>query len=206
MANASAIPLINAALTRTGNEAITDLSDGSAGGTIAAQNYDELVDGLLGSHPWKWASRTATLNLISGTVDLPWLYAYERPSDMLELRVVEVSGIPIQYEVRSDQIYTNFGSDAEVIAKYTWRPTEPFWPKWFRLAVIAALEPMFLRGIGERHQEAAERDKAAFRMLAIAKNRDSQQQSARPVMTSPMLQARVGATVFDPRWPSWPRF
>lgn len=191
--------LINAALTRTGNDPITSLADPSAGAKIAAENYDELIKGMLG-HPWKWAGKTQALNLLDGEPDPPWLFAYQRPTDVLELRTVMVGGWPIPYEVQSDKILCNFGEDSVVISKYTWRPPESDWPVWFREAVITALEPLFLRGIGERFDEATTREKVAVRALAIAKNRDAQQQTARAPETSPTLNARRGSPATS-RWP-----
>ena len=47
MTDATALPLINAALTRTGNDPITEINDGSAGGVIDSENYEELTNGLL---------------------------------------------------------------------------------------------------------------------------------------------------------------
>ncbi len=192
MSDATALPLINAALTRTGNNTISELAGGGAAELIASENYDELVNGLLSAYPWKWATKTAVLNLIATDVDLPWRYVYERPADLLDLRVVEYNGTPISYEVRADRIYVLYGSDAELIAKYIYRPDEVYWPAWFRNAVILALEPLFLRGIGERYQEAADREKVAFRALAIAKSRDGQSATARPIWRSSTLRARWG--------------
>lgn len=191
MAFASSIPVINAALTRTGDDPITSLDDGTPQAAVAAANYDEIVNGFLSSCPWKFASRTLQLAPLAVIVDPPWQFAYQRPADLLALRVVEANGRPIEWELLADKILCNVG-DGLVIVKYTYRSEEPYWPKFFRLAVIATLEPMFLRAIGERYSEAAERDKKATLLQAMARNRDSQSQSARNPMRSPILTARQG--------------
>lgn len=194
MPAASAIPIINAALTRTGDDPITSFDEGTPQAAIASANYDDTVNAILSGYPWKFATRTLQLVPIDATVDLPWQFAYQVPADVLDLRVVEFEGQPIDYELMSDKILTSWGP--AVIAKYTYRLEEPFWPKYFRGAVIATFEPMFLRGIGERYDEAATRDKRAQGLLAVARNRDSQSQTPRQPMDSPILRARGGF------WPS----
>ena len=190
MASASAIPIINAALTRTGDEPITSFDEGTPQALVASLNYDELVNAILSGYPWKFATRTMDLETLAVTVDPPWQFAYQVPADVLDLRVVESNGCPIDYELMSDKILTNW--PPPVLAKYTYRLEEPFWPKYFRGAVIAALEPIFMRAIGERYDEAANRDKRAMGLMAVARNRDTQSQTPRQPMDSPILRARGG--------------
>lgn len=201
MPGASAIPIVNAALTRTGDEPITDFDEGTLQAKVAVTNYDEIVNGMLSGYPWKFCSRQFQLTMLAVTPDLPWLFAYERPNDVLDLRDVEVAGKPINYELLSDVILCNADGSTPVLAKYTYRLDEPFWPKYFRLAVIATLEPMFLRSIGERYDQATDRDKMAARLQALARNRDAQSQTARNPVQSPLLAARQGMWGPDGTYP-----
>ena len=134
MPAASGIPIINAALTRTGDEPITSFDEGTPQAAVAEANYDEVVDGFLSSFPWKFASRQMLLASLNVEVDPPWQFAYQRPADLLALRVVEVNGCPIDWELMSDKILCNHGPDVPVLLKYTYRVVEPEWPKFFRLA------------------------------------------------------------------------
>lgn len=200
------LSLINAALTRTGNEPITSLVDGTAGARIASENYEEMVLGELAAYPWKFATKTQTLNLLTDTPDPPWLYGYQMPSDVKHLRTVMVAGYPVVYEIQSDKVLCNQDSTVAVIAKYTWRPDEEDWPKYFRVAIIAMLEPMFLRGIGERYSEADSRQKTAERVMARARLVDASSQTPRAVDISPTLQARWGSVPSSnalPNMTSW---
>jgi len=191
--NASAIPVVNAALGRTGDDAITSFDEGTPQATVAALNYDDIVNGLLSGYPWKFASRTLTLAPLDVEVDPPWTHAYQVPADVLDLRAVYANGEPIDYELLSDKILTIWGPDAFVAAKYTYRVDESMWPKYFRQAVITTLEPLFLRAIGERYDAAEARLKQATVLQAVARNRDAQSQTPRQPMDSPMLRARKGA-------------
>lgn len=187
------LTFINAALTRTGNPVLTQI-DGSAGGIIAGANYDPLVKTALTSHPWRFATKTQALTQIDGEPDPPWLYAYQLPGDVLNLRVVTVDGVPIEYEQQFNKLLCDWSSDSDVIAKYTWNVPEAYWPGTFSEAITQYLEAMFLRGIGERHAEAKDREAAARATMQLAKLEDSRRASPRDPFTSPTLQARVGTT------------
>jgi hypothetical protein len=194
---------INAALTRGGNNPITQLNDGTPGGNIAGANYDQIVKGLLTAYPWRWATKTETLAAISGTPDLPWLYAYQLPSDLLKLRVVTADGYPFDYERQFNKLLCNIPADAEVVAKYTWNVTESYWPGTFAEAVTQHLEALFLRGIGERFEEGDAREKAANLTLRAAKLEDAQNDSTRNPWISPALRARVGTPGPNNSLPTW---
>jgi hypothetical protein len=120
-----------------------------------------LVKKELSGYPWKWATKTAILSALSGTPDPPWLTAYQLPTDVLFLRVVTVGGQPIDYEQQFNKLLCNFAVGTDVIAKYTWSVPESYWPGDFAEAVTQMLEAMFLRGIGERYEEAEARAKEA---------------------------------------------
>lgn len=195
-AMATNLTIINAALTRTGNPPITSLTGSSPGAQIAGQNYELVVEGELSNYPWKRASRIAQLDRVDdeeqGEPPEPWTAAYQLPSDLVEIRTVKVAGQPIPYEVHGDKVLCDAGESDEVILHYVWRADENDWPAWFRLGMIYRCEAMFLRGIGERHREAAEADERANEQFAKARNRDSQSQPARNPVGSTTLAARRG--------------
>lgn len=191
------LTIINAALTRTGNDPITRLNDGSPGGTIASQNYELLVKAELANYPWKRASKTVELARLDPDVEgeppEPWQAAYELPTDLVEIRSVRVGGLPINYAVQGETILCDAAESSSVVLEYVWRETEARWPAWFRLGMIYRCEAMFLRGIGERYAEAKDADKRADDQFAKARNRDSQSQPNRNPVTSPLLAARIGS-------------
>lgn len=190
------LTFINAALTRTGSDPITSYEDGTAGANIAAQNYEVVVTAALKSYPWTWATKVKTLNLLNpsvhGTPPPPWQYSYQLPNDMLLLRTIKVNGEPIDYDTMLKTAFCDTGSDAEVIAHYTWRPDEASWNSLFAEVITLKLEALFLRGIGERFQEGESRDAAAERLLRRAQLRDSQGKSPRDPRESALLRARRG--------------
>lgn len=181
---------INAALTRTGFEAITTVPGNTAEGAVAAENYELLVQSILAAYPWKFATATRRLNHLADAPDLPWLHAYQRPADMLELRTVKVDGYTVDYEVMSDKILCNQDEDQTVIATFVWRVPEAQWPGWFGEAVIQSLEALFLRSPGEMYEEAEARQKSADRQMLKAQGRDAKMKTPTSPESSPTLSAR----------------
>lgn len=191
------LSLINAALTRTGNDPITSLTDGSAAAKIADANYEQVVLAELTRSRFKLPTKFEQLSLIDknkqGTPPEPWLYGYELPTDLVKLRTLKVDGTPIQYEPMGRIVFCNYGSDVKVIAHYLWRPPESWFAPEFAEGIIRRLEAVFLRGLGERHDEAVARDKAADEQMAFARSSDAQAQTPIDPGITPTLNARVGS-------------
>lgn len=193
---ATNLDLINAALTRTGNDPLTSLTAGGAAASIANANYEIIVKNELALQPWKKATKIAQLDRLDPDVEgdppEPWTAAYQLPDDLVDIRTVKVSGEPIPFEWHGDTIVCDAAETDEVILHYVWRITEDWFPPWLKEGVIRRLEAIFLRGIGERYAEADDRDKAAGDQFTIARNRDSQGGSPRDAWVSPLLKARNG--------------
>jgi hypothetical protein len=202
---ATDLSIINAALTRIGENPITSLEGSSVAAKIANENYELLVEAHLSVYPWKRASKIEQLSRLDpddeGEPPEPWTAAYQLPSDLTEIRTVKVAGMPIPYEVHGDTILCDAAESDEVILHYVWRAAEADWPAWFREGMIRVMEGIFLRGIGERHREAQVRDAAADDWWRVAKNRDSQSQPSRAPNRSGTLAARTGGVSTSPRMP-----
>lgn len=188
--------IINAALTRTGSEPITSFDEGSSGARIAKENY-ELVVGAALAHPFKFAQKFKTLNLLDpdvhGTPLPPWLFVYQMPTDMIELRAVTVDGKPVEYETMDDKLFCDQGGDVEVVAIYTWRPPESRWPKLFAEAITQRMESLFLAGIGERQAEGERRERSSEFLMKRAKLADAMgRRSPRDPRDSALMRARRG--------------
>ena len=199
------LSLLNAALTRVGDQPITDLADGSIAGTIADQNYETIVRAELARCRFKLPSKFEQLSLIDedelGEPPEPWQYGYTLPSDLVKLRTVKVDGNPIPYEQMGRIIFCDYDSGHEVMAHYLWRIPESWFAPEFAEGVVRRLEAVFLRSIGERYDEALTRDKAADEQLAFARSSDAQSQTPQSPVGSPTLRARggVASTVLGAR-------
>lgn len=193
---ATDLRVINAALTRIGENALTSLASSSVAAKITNENYEALVEAHLSVYPWKRASRIEQLSRLDpdeeGDPPEPWTAAYQLPADFVEIRTVKVAGNPIPYEVHGDTILCDAADTDEVILHHVWRASEIDWPPWFREGITREMEAIYLRGIGERYREAELRAEAAAVWWRTAKNRDSQSQTPRNPQPSSTLAARLG--------------
>jgi hypothetical protein len=190
------LSVLNAALTRIGEEEITSLDGAGVAEAIARSNYESLVSAHLSVHPWKRASYTVQLArldpLVEGQPPEPWTAAYQLPPDTLEIRTVKVGGQAIPYQIMGDVVLCDAGATDAVILHAVFRAREADWPQWFREGITIQLEAIFLRGIGERYREAELREDAAAKWWLTAKNRDAQSEPPRKPVGSPVLLARRG--------------
>jgi hypothetical protein len=190
------LSLINAALTRTGNDPISSLTDGTAAAQIANANYEIVVKAMLASSRFKLPTKFEQMSLIDedemGVPPTEWEFGYVMPTDLVKIRTVKVDGEPIQYEQMGRVIFCNYGSSDEVMCHYEWRIPESWFAPEFAEAVVQAMEAIFLRGIGERYDEGEARDRSAKEQLKFAKSSDSQAQTPRDPVLTPTLNARAG--------------
>lgn len=182
------IDLINAALTATGNKPITSLEDAESESVVSMANYAAVI-GAEFAYPWTWTQTTRRLNRVAGETDTVWTTAWQVPSGV-EVDRVEVNGRPVPWESMSDIILTN--EDGGVVAIGRWRPPVRVWPDQFKTAIVARLEALFLRALNEDAAAGDARDKAADRLIRMARLADSRKRSPRKPASSALLEARRG--------------
>lgn len=194
--SATDLSLLNAALTRTGNTPISALDDGSASGQVANENYEIVVKAELARSRFKLPTKFEQLSLIDedeeGAPPEPWQYGYTMPTDLVKIRTVKVDGEPIPYAQMGRILFCDYDSSHEVMAHYLWRVPESWFPPEFAEGIVRRMEAIFLRALGERHDEAVARDKAADEQFAFAKSSDAQSQTPQEPISSPALRARAG--------------
>lgn len=192
------LSLINAALTRTGNSPISAIDgNDSVAAIVTNQNYEVVVRAELVRSRLKLPTKFQQLSLIDedemGSPPAPWTYGYSLPSDLVKLHTIKVAGEPIPYVQMGRVIFCDFDSSQEVMVFYSWRIPESWFAPEFAEGVVRRMEAIYLRSIGERYDEAAERDAAADDQLRFAASSDSQAQTPRDPVGSPVLNARAGA-------------
>jgi len=193
------LSLINAALTRTGNSPIATIEGNDhISAIIANENYELVVKSELARSRFKLPSKFIQLSLIDedemGEPPEPWTYGYTLPSDLVKLRTITVAGTPIPFVQMGRIIFCDYDSSNVVVAHYMWRPPESWFSPEFAEGITRRMEALFLRGIGERYDEAEARDAAADDQLRFAASSDSQAESPRDPFGSPVLAARAGAS------------
>ena len=191
------LTLINAALTRSGNNPISALDgNDSVAAIVANQNYELVVKAELARSRFKLPSKFQQLSLIDedelGEPPAPWQYGYTLPSDLVKLRTIKVNGAPIAFAQMGRIIYCDYDNTNPVIAEYLWRIPESWFAPEFALGIILRMEAVFRRAISEQHAEADERDAAADDQLRFAATSDAQAQTPQDPVLAPTLNARTG--------------
>ncbi|MCC6863274.1 MAG: hypothetical protein IT544_00495 [Rhodobacteraceae bacterium] len=99
----SIVFICNLALSNIGKSNISDIDEASAEARTCKQFYTHTRDMLLQSHPWRWAGKVDALAEIKNHKANRWDYAYQRPSDCLNIRRVlnQMLQDYVPYEARS---------------------------------------------------------------------------------------------------------
>lgn len=190
---ATDITIVNAALVSAGLERINSFNDGNKRAEVASASYEKLVLDELGKYRWNWAAKSEALSKIAETPPDPWLYSYQLPADLLDLRTVKQYGEGVDYALTGSKVLTDADNgSAAVVAHFGYRPEEAVWPGWWSGPFIIRLEGVFLRSFGERHAEAEKRDERADKGFLTARRIDAQSQSPRNPYRYPILDARRG--------------
>lgn len=187
------IQIVNGALSNIGLKAIAAFGQSSAESVVATNSYDMKVEHEIGSYRWRCFGRTQAIIKLTDAPPLPWVSAYQLPSELFQLWTVKVNGEPIDYDLRQQMIFTQDQGDETVVAEYCWRPEEPYWPPYFVGALTKRLEALFTRGVKRDEVEALRLDQMADYLFKLAQRTDAQQQGGRnPWGPSPLVSVRHG--------------
>lgn len=174
------LDIINAALTRVGEDPLQSVAGTTAHHKTIADNYGIIVRGALSGRRFRWAVTTKALGTpLAGELLDQWSYAYLMPSDVLRILVVHIDGWPEPYAVKSDKILCNRSSELEELAiDYIWDVPEDQWPDDFIEAMVVRFEALFLQS-RERWEEAQAKMQTADVLMSRAASHDAQTQTPR---------------------------
>ena len=174
------IEIVNAALTRAGEQRVSNLSGNTPSHIVTEGNYEVLVSGLLAGRRNRWALTDTTLGpKLAGTLIDEWDYAYQMPPGLVRAVYVHVDGLPVAYAIKSDKVLCDVDSDVDELAiHYVWRVPEEQWPGDFIEAVTLKLSAIYLQA-AERWDEANMLDRRGEAALLRADALDSGTQTPR---------------------------
>jgi len=89
---AAGIDIINAALSKLGEQAILSVADVSVPGRLANRTYADIRDALLREFPWNFATQRASLSADVATPVWGFDYQYTLPTGCLRLIQVNTTG------------------------------------------------------------------------------------------------------------------
>jgi len=186
----TAIDICNRGLIFIGAEPITSFDDGTTEARVAANIYEDVVQTSLTNARWRFATNQQTLNRLTDAPTARFDLAYQQPNDTLIIHAITVNDNPIEYQIYGDMIYADTTTTDTVVADYTFRQEEQFFPSYFVMAVAYGLAQVFATSIardGSLTQTMATLADAAMRK---ARSVDSQQQTSRKLITGRFVQNR----------------
>jgi hypothetical protein len=175
MNTVEALKIVNAALTRTGNNTITSFTDGSDEALVANSNYEEIILEELSDYPYSFSKEDAPLTIIVQPAFDEWDYVYQLPATLIRLIRIHISGKPIEFKKKADKVFCN--EPTGVRAEYIYRADELDWSYDFRGKITARMEALFLRALSESYEAAEAREKFAQGKGIYVRNSDSQNQT-----------------------------
>ena len=178
------------ALILIGADPITSFNDGTTEALVSVNMYEDVARAALVNSRWRFSTNQAVLNLLSAAPTGRYDRAYQLPNDLLMLHAVTVQDLPIEYQIYGSKVFADTDPNDVVIADYTYRAEEEDWPSYFTLAVEYALAVVFATSIARDSSLASLMKTQANEAMAKARSLDSQQQTARKLVTSRFIAER----------------
>lgn len=186
----SNIELCSAALVKLGAESISSFNDGTAEADIAKTLYDIVRDGLLGTHPWSFATAHAELVQLPTAPLTDFEYAFELPTDFIKGLSAgdECRSRGAVYQVIGREVHTNY---EEITFAYVRRADEADFPAYFVSALVNRLAAEFCLPLTENSSRSELLFRLADTELKLAKLIDSQQDTPPRVEDFTLIEARL---------------
>ena len=187
----SGIDICSRALILIGANPITSFQDATTEANVAVNVYEDVARAALVNSRFRFATNQEKLPLLSSVPTGRFDVAHQLPTDLLMLHAVTVNDNPIEYSVYGDKVFSDSATTEELIADYTFRANEKTWPSYFTLAVEYSLAIIFATSIARDSSLATLMQTQAERMMAKARNLDSQQQTTRKLTSSRFITSRL---------------
>jgi len=185
----SAIDICSRALILVGAEPITSFNDDTSEALIAGNMYEDIARTNLTSTRWRFATNQAILNRLSDAPTGRFDAAYQLPEHIF-LHAITVRDYQIEYNVYGSKVFCDADASDELIADYTYRAEEVYWPSYFSVCVEYAMATVFATALIRDQSLALLMDQQYVRLLAKARSIDSQQQTTRKITTSRFITNR----------------
>ena len=183
-ASNSALDMASRALVLIGAEPITSFELSTTEALVASNMYEDVVRSSLCVARWRFASEQATLNQLTDVPTGRFDIAHQLPSNLLMLHAVTVNDNKVSYTIYGDKVFSDSSTADSLIADYTFRAPETDFPSYFSLAVQYALASVFATAIARDDKLMEMMETKADRLMAKARNLDSQQQTTRSLSTT----------------------
>lgn len=176
--------IANRALDLVGASSVADFESNSAESESAARHYEPLVEErLTGTMPdgaaieWRFCMELADLGApLSATPADKWSHAYNLPADLLAIRAVRVTDLPIPFDRYGHTLMCDAAEN--VVIEYTFRQVEERWAPYFRTAIVSELASVFALSLARDLELSQFYRREASGLWAAARFADSKGRTA----------------------------
>ena len=189
-ASTTNIDICARALVMIGASPISSFDDGTTEATVASNTYEDTVRADLSMMRWRFASGQSQLSRRTDTPAGRCEAAYQLPSDLLSLHPVTINDNILSYDRYEDMVYCNAASGDVLIADYTYRADESSWPPYFILLAQYHMAATFAASVARSGDMQNLFLQQYVSQMRLAKNLDSQEQTARKIPTNRFARFR----------------
>ena len=189
-ASTTNIDICARALVMIGASPISSFDDGTTEATVASNTYEDTVRADLSMMRWRFASGQVQLSRLTDTPAGRFDAAYQLPSDLLNLHTVTINDNILSYDRYEDMVYCNAASGDVLIADYTYRADESSWPPYFILLAQYHMAATFAASVARSGDMQNLFLQQYVSQMRLAKNLDSQEQTARKIPTNRFARFR----------------
>ena len=186
----SSVDICSRALILIGAEPITSFDDGNNEALISSSMYEDVAQSALVNTRWRFATNQLVLNRLSDAPTGRYEASYQMPSDSLMIHALTVNGFNIEFQTYSDNLFCDADASDQVIADYTYRVLEQYWPSYFIMSVQFQLASVFAISLARDGSLSQLMDQKAAFLMAKARGVDSQSQTNRKLDTSRFISNR----------------
>lgn len=180
----SDIEICSNAFIRIGAPPISSFTEGGAQGIAASNLYEIEVRRLLTTYMWRFTMAKRQLARLTAVPLNEWQYAFQLPSDFLQLAYPYPN---TDFQIYEDKIYAN--TDTLEI-DYQFRPPEVQFPSYFQAALELRLASEFALSVTSNRSLSETYELKAQDQLKIARFTDAQQSPATSVQSFDYVTAR----------------
>ena len=186
----SPVDICSRALILIGAEPITSFDDGNNEALISSSMYEDVAQSALVNTRWRFATNQLVLNRLSDAPTGRYEASYQMPSNSLMIHALTVNGFNIEFQTYSDNLFCDADASDEVVADYTYRVLEQYWPSYFIMSVQFQLASVFAISLARDGSLSQLMDQKAALLMAKARGVDSQSQTNRKLDTSRFISNR----------------
>ena len=163
--------------------------------TAASALYELMVSDLSEAHRWKFCSGQQLLEVDPTPPVDRYETAFHMPAfeqgTPFFIHTCRSGDIVHPYEIMADRIYCDIGTGEGLVAQYSYRVAEAYWPPSFKMCAVFKLAAMLAAAVTRNANQMKSMEGAFELQLMRAKGRDAQSVTPKRLRQKRFLHNRI---------------